>query len=277
MKRIALLPTPGDPFLISYWLRRFTEWRDRVDALHVCVSWPQEPEVIARITHDVEAAGGRVIHAKTSGPILEHGPAMELLLGSVETTDRLFFTEDDLYINDPNIVSWGFDHVDRACVFVGVPRASMSMELIERLREQYPSGAALWPVVWGRAEDFRTITEPFGARVWYPGEEVKGSGLACVGECSADTFGAASMELREHYGVIEAEYWSPNGRWHHVGSLSTGPFVEDQHLPHAREWKGSWDTRRAWWQRFYDEWPGGLEKQHAAYGAALDRLRATLG
>lgn len=271
--RAVILPTPGDPFLVSYWLRQFERWRTHVDKLYVVVSHPQAFDVELRLCQDIEAAGGQplVLHTQT-----EHGAALEHGLAHVRE-HYVFMPEDDLYINDASIVEWGFQCIERERAIVGVSRGSMSAEIHEAVKERYPGGAGLWPFVFARTEDLRAIREPFNARVWKAGEVVRGVGYYCTAERNADTFGAAAMELRGRHKIIEAEQVNiPDGRWYHVGSLSSGPHVPEAQLDHVRDWRGSWIERVKWWQRFYDEWPGGLPEQHTAYGESLARLHATL-
>ena len=58
--RSALLPTPGNPAMLAYWLRNFATWADEVDELVVFVNGAT-PDVIAHDRALVEAAGGRFL------------------------------------------------------------------------------------------------------------------------------------------------------------------------------------------------------------------------
>lgn len=266
MSRAVFLPTPGDPFLIAYWLRQFSSWADLVDTLYVYVSWPQEPEVIERIRTDVAAAGGVCI---VSESVAEHGQALNTLLDQC-VEDVVFMCEDDLYIRDRAGLAACFERVEQEGVVLGVSRGSMSMEIVNAVKAEYKTGPALWPFVIARTENLRHLTEPFGARWWQAGEMVKGIHYTCIEPCNADTFGAASMEIRGRLPVIEFD----PAIWQHIGSLSSGPATDDYEHVRAAAW--SWKTRLEWWTRFHAEWPGGLEAQHTEYGQALERLRATL-
>jgi hypothetical protein len=273
MSRAVFLPTPGDPFLVSYWLREFQAWREHTDTLYVHISWPQAPEVTERLRADIEAADGVCVLPPDVVP-REHGQALNALLDQC-AEDVVFMCEDDLYIHNPELVRAYFERVEAESVVIGRPRGSMSMEIVNALKPAYPSGAALWPYVFARTEDLRSLTEPFGARWWAEGETIKGVNYTCTEACNADTFGAASMEMRGRFPVVVGEpETGRRGGWYHVGSLSSGPATHD--YDHVREAAGSWSNRLMWWQKFYDTWPGGLPEQHAAYKEALDRLHATL-
>lgn len=275
MSRAVFLPTPGDPFLVSYWLRQYEQWRDLVDKLYVYISWPQEPEVIDRLRADIEAVGGICVRAVSQGTRHEHGQALEEML-ALCGEDVIFMAEDDLYVQDRHAFAAYFEQVEREGCVIGRSRGSMSMEIVNATKERYPNGAALWPFVFARTRALRSLTERFGARWWAAGEEVKGIDHTCEEACNADTFGAASMEIRGRFTVVEGAIptiWG-SGPWFHVGSLSSGPATDD--YEHVRSAAWSWRTRLEWWERFYEQWPGGLERQHAEYGQALDRLRATL-
>ena len=47
MSRAVILPTPGDPFLIKYWIDNFQRiWASEIDRLYVTLNSPAEPAVI---------------------------------------------------------------------------------------------------------------------------------------------------------------------------------------------------------------------------------------
>ena len=271
MSRAVFLPTPGDPFLVSYWLREYAAWKQHTDRLYVHMSFPQEPEVAERLRADIEAAGGVCVLPPDVVP-REHGQALNALLDQCEE-DVVFMCEDDLYIRNPEMVRRYFERVEEQSTVIGRPRGSMSMEIVHALHGQYPQGAGLWPFLFARVEDLRRLSEPFGARWWAAGETIKGVNYTCIEACNADTFGAASMELR---GLVPVEVGESEqrGGWHHAGSLSSGPYTKD--YEHVRAAAFSWRVRVGWWEKFHATWPGGLPEQYAAYGQALDRLHATL-
>lgn len=269
MSRAVFLPTPGDPFLVSYWLRQFASWRDLVDTLYVHISWPQDPEVIDRLVLEIEQAGGTCVHAAVSGVQRDHGQALHAML-DVCTEETVFMCEDDLYVTEPRELASYFERVEHDRVAIGVSRASMSMEIFNALRDRFPHGAGLWPYVVARADDLRALLEPFTARHWAAGETIRGVNYTCVEPCNADTFGAAAMELRGLVDVVEAT----KAPWNHVGSLSSGPATLD--YDHVREAAWSWRTRLTWWDRFFAEWPGGLPEQEDIYRQALARLHGAL-
>ena len=58
MSRAALLPTPGDPFLVKYWLENYAKyWREEVDKLYVYLNTPIEDGVVSYIQELIEGYG----------------------------------------------------------------------------------------------------------------------------------------------------------------------------------------------------------------------------
>ncbi len=227
MSRAALLPTPGDPFLVSYWLRNFRTWAEHVDQLYVCQSFPQSRAVEDRIRRDVAAVGGKVI--APGRYYTEHGQAMEALLATA-TEDTIMFIEDDFYIREPDVIRQGFEMVERdGADIVGIPRGSMGQEILKECIKKYPHpGPCLWPTMLvASADRFRAITETFSARNYRPGDVITGVGYVVRGEHeSADTFGAASMEMQDGARLVSfPDYHSVHSRglgpYIHIGSLSS--------------------------------------------------------
>jgi hypothetical protein len=280
VSRATLLPTPGDPFLIRYWLANFAHWRPHAGRLYVQVSWPQPREVLERIRAEVMAvAGDSVVLDPPLQGRLDHGQAMHTLLDAVDDDDVVCFMEDDLHVLNAAFVERCFQTVEQGIAeVVGSPRGSMSHELIWA-RKSDCGRPGLWPhLLFGRRETFESLEEPFTARIWQPGERVLGLDHTCAELASADTFCAAAIELRAKASLAGIETsgpwaWELSGPTMHIGSLSTGPLPHDGR-PSVPD--DNWGPRVAWWRRAARDWPGGLDELHAAYSTEVERLAAAI-
>jgi hypothetical protein len=133
----------------------------------------------------------------------------------------------------------------------------------------------------------------FGAHAWDVNERITGTARLASEVQAADTFGLASLELRE-LGLrvrIMPQYrarpdmanWQ-NAPWFHVGSLSAGYgmyLVGDQEsldsmYASIRDDLFDWDKRMAWWQRVTDE-GDGLPHKREEYRAAIAAFMAGTG
>lgn len=280
MSRAILLATPGDPFLIAYWLRNYDEWRElaRIDELLVCVSWPTAPDVLEHIRFEVAARGGITVYHGARG-LVEHGEAIKLLL-PFSSSEYVMLAEDDVYFRTPGFVCGTFDVLEGPSPYevAGIPGVGMSAELQLAGTARGWQGPGLRPMcLFARREALAALTEGLCARNWVAGEHVVGLNYLCREPCSADTFAAASFELLALYNVFYLPQPSAAGPYEHAGSLSTGPYVADDVLAYEATINlPGWKTRLSWWETFWREWPGGLEDEYERYGSALERIRARL-
>jgi hypothetical protein len=299
--RAALLPTPGDPFLVAYWLRNFATWRDEVDELTVLVNGHSDPAVIADIRERVNALGGRVL---TAPRMLGHGEALSVLVED-SRADYLLLCEDDAYIRRPGVVDERFRRLERDEVdIIGSPRGSASMELLRAATAKFgpdpetPSGEtgpALWPcLVFAKRDILRATDRNYAAQLWPARTPVPGLGKFKV-ETSSDTFGATSYQLRSQgrrigwesgfratmFGPVKWWVERLDPPWFHVGSLSTGyggifgngpVHIEPTDATGHQEWS----RRLYWWVRF-EQTADSLPEHRIAYRAGLQELHDTLG
>src|SRR5687767_5934940 len=95
--RAALLPTPGDPFMLAYWLRNFETWADHVDKLVVLVNGfdPADHDELRRliVNHGTPAT----VKAQFSERRMGHDGALRWLLENTEA-DHVVLCEDDAYV-----------------------------------------------------------------------------------------------------------------------------------------------------------------------------------
>jgi hypothetical protein len=278
MSRAVILPTPGNPFLISWWLRHYeAHIAPCVDKLYVAVTWPTTEEVLDRIREDVHAAGGVMVNDRHWEGRHDHGEGLEWLIRAVEE-DYILMAEDDWYVLDPEPLKALFAIVETGVVgVVGSPRANGSKEISDAMVEQ---GMGLWPhLIICKTEDLQAVKQRWGSVTWNPGEPVIGLDLVCTEVNTSDTAIAATLELRRDRAVMEVAspsriQWDGDP-WIHIGSLSSGPFDAAPMLAHADPY--GWRIRTAWWKRTLDEWPGGLEEEHTRYLAAVDEIYQAIG
>lgn len=277
--RAALLPTPGNPEMLAYWLRNFATWRDEVDELVVFVNGATS-EAIARDWQMVEAAGGRFIsQALTAG----HDGAMLRLLQETKA-EYVVLCEDDAYVRRPGTVRAAFDRIEAGETdIIGSPRGEDYITSPLADWGPYQPGDlrelrhGLWPAfLFARRGDLLATDRWFGDRGFPRGGTIPGWGYVSPDACAyvgigaefvhLDTFFATTFQLRNaglstdlvhHVRVYQAEateaWLAEDPPWFHVTNLSTLPGVlagvAPETLPDWAPGGGLWTRRVAWWQR----------------------------
>jgi len=149
--RAALLPTPGDPFLMKYYLENYSKyWRDEVNKLYVNLNTPMEREVVLYIQELLKRYG---VSFKYVDHQIEHGCAINELLEMVEE-EYIVLVEDDSYVFRKGKIDECFKRIESGefdCV--GGKRGSCAMEILEQAekkwgipREGYgDQGCNFWP------------------------------------------------------------------------------------------------------------------------------------
>lgn len=303
MKTAALLPTPGDPFHVLYWLRNYERiWIGEVDELRVLVNGQPDAEARACIRRAVERVGGVYDERQERMP---HGHALNILIQDTDA-DVVVLVEDDAMVRRPqaiseglaSILSYGFD-------VVSSPRQSMSPELqdaaVARWGECVASdgatGHGMWPAfVFARRDALLATDRGYGERAWGTGMTVPGLHHTVTGTtCVVDTFGATAFQLRDSVRVKDLpqfkgpwrwEDWLDCGcdmTWFHIGSLSSSgnlvaevaEFAEGRTLTDEME-LGEWSHRIHWWDRFLrtagDEYPEGQVRYRANVVRLMERM-----
>jgi glycosyltransferase involved in cell wall biosynthesis len=271
--RAALLPTPGDPFMLAYWLRNFETWSEHVDELVVLVNGPiddSRPEVLEAVAR----AGGRSLSVPYR---LGHDGALRWLLENTKA-DHVVLCEDDAYVRHPKAVDEAFrkvitGHTD----IVGSPRheddASSPLQVWpDRLTTDHEEvRRGLWPAfLFARRTDLLATDRIFGDRRWNLGETIEGLGIPVTRELCEfvgiapdyihlDTLFGTTFQLRSEglrvelvhhvrlFDAAAAEQWiAEDPPWFHVTGLSTlDQFLGADTLPDS----GLWERRVAWWVR----------------------------
>jgi len=277
--RAALLPTPGDPRMLAYWLRNYETWRSEVDELVVFVNGAR-PEAVAADWRMVTEAGGKFV---AQPDVAGHDGAMLRLLRETDA-DLIVMCEDDAYVRHPGAVRAAFDRIESGETdIVGSPRHEDYAT--SPLQEWGPYRAGdlrelrhgLWPAfLFARRADLLATDRFFGDRGFPRGGNIPGWGYVSPDACAyvgiaaefvhLDTFFATTFQLRNaglrtelvhHVRVYDAaatEAWlADDPPWFHVTNLSTLPAVlagdRPETLPDWGPGGGLWTRRVAWWQR----------------------------
>jgi hypothetical protein len=255
MKTAALLPTPGDPFLVRHWLRNCERvWRGEVDELRVFVGGQPNDDARAYIRRAVEDLDGVYMEAidgvydgKRYDEQVPHGDALRILIEETDA-DVVLLMEDDVRVRHKYAVGYSFDRIKMGQYdVVSSPRGSMSGGLQQRCIERkwattplvdLGREAGMWPAfVFAKRADLLATDRNFGPQAYVAGDTVPGLHwtLPPGAEECADTFGNTAFQLRDTLRVYDQPQWK--GPWHwaqwldhgkdeimdwfHIGSLSS--------------------------------------------------------
>lgn len=124
--RAAILPFPGDPFLLTYWLKMFDEvWGQDVDKLYIYLNSSVEKVVVDYI-RDLCNARPKISFQYNDKQI-EHGDAINRTLDIVEE-ELVMLIEDDAFIFKPKTVDYCFNLLETGeAEIVGSKRGSCSL------------------------------------------------------------------------------------------------------------------------------------------------------
>jgi len=297
--RAALLPTPGDPFMLAYWLRNFETWRDQVDELLVYVNGAK-PEDAAYCREIIEAAGGKMHY---TGWTAGHPEALAWLVQNTQA-DMVVLCEDDAYVRKPWAVNSAFRHIEDGLTdIVGSPRQEDYAGQFEEWPPFDPNDVhelrrGLWPTfLFIRRADLLATGCDFAEYAGGIGMPIRGLGRNVTPEDVAyinvapdyihlDTFWPATFMLRGRGLRIELVHhvrvYDPNAvdawveddpPWFHVTNLSTLHEVLSGRLPTVDmdEHGGHWTRRMAWWVRTLDPSVPGYEQRVEQYASFIER------
>jgi hypothetical protein len=245
--RVALLPSPGDAFLLNLWLSYYDKiWKSEVDRLIVHLNTSASAEIVDWIKLRVARSGGEVVYRKGQ---VDHGVAIQEMLDLCDSDDVVMLCEDDAPTRKSHAVDrWFAEVLSGQWDVVGSPRGCTSKWLLDAADDKWgvsatgngDTGPSLWPCFLFARVSTLLEAAPFSATGWKAGEIVAGVGVPAPEDTNSDTFVAASLRLRGagkrihivnqyHLGSTD-EIDSLNKRgafsgdapWLHIGSLSSG-------------------------------------------------------
>lgn len=247
--RAAILPYPGDPFLLNYWLTLFDRfWSDEVDKLYIYANSPifTDPKVKAYVE---KRTNHPKIHLIVYPEQVEHGEVINRTLDAVQE-DLVMLVEDDGFIFKKGVVDWAFSKIEIGeADIVASKRGSCGLEISKRAQELWglayegegDQGCNFWPNFFFTKKEILTFTDRnFGARMWKAGERIEALNYVCETDQAGDTLVNTSLQLRamnyriatvpqyhghpmdlEHY--RDGKYlFDGQAPWTHIGSLSSG-------------------------------------------------------
>lgn len=248
MSRAALLPTPGDPFILAAWLRHYQlMWKDEVDTLYVHLNSRLESPVMRYSMTLVQQAHAECLYTRAW---MGHGEALKPMYEQAKET-HLVLVEDDTYVRFPGVMRSCFEKVERNEVDAVVNcRGSIGMQILEQEQQVFKLTGDLfwkpnfWPAFFFCHRDIFAGTDyNFGCKNWYPGDVIKELNNFTVTENqSGDTFSWMSIQLRAKNlrfftledGRATTQDWflydqkqgifanPPIAPWLHFGSTSSG-------------------------------------------------------
>ncbi|MFA5768353.1 MAG: hypothetical protein WC871_02295 [Bacteroidales bacterium] len=307
MSRAAILPTPGDPFLLNYWFEFFEDvWCGEVDRLYVMANNVSDPDVVEYIKNRLNSLK---IAAVVYEHKAEHGEAILAALNYV-TEDHVMLIEDDGFVFKPGMIDRCFSFIERGDYdVIGSKRGSCGTQILKLAQQKWgiqytglgDQGPNFWPCYFFTQSDLLRRLAPYGAKFWAEGDMIEPFGVEAAYDQAGDTFVESSLKLRgiidhnriayvpqyhvhpddfEHYEKHQS-IWDGQARWCHVGSLSSGwanmldttkPLPAGPTTEFERR---EYERRAQWWLAFWrHREPGKLEKQAAEYKAGIDRLIA---
>lgn len=245
--RAAILPFPGDPFLLHYWLRQFDNvWQDEVDALYIYHNSTAESEVRNYIAEECKKRPK--VFFMESLVQKEHGQIILEALEACEQT-HIVLLEDDCFIFRKGLIDAAFETIEsNKKLIIGSKRGSCSMEILNRAQKIWglnyegegDQGCNFWPNLFFTTKDVLIKTDRnFGAKAWHQNQEIfylsRPNDPFFIQDTVAygDTFVNTSLQLRHTY---------PENAFHYIPQYHGSP----DDLDHFYQKKGIFDGYAPW-------------------------------
>lgn len=283
--RAALLPTVGDPFLLTYWLDLYkARWASEVDRLYILINTDNldNHDYLGTLT---KYPNVELIIIPTQ---IEHGKAIDELVSRCRE-EYVMLIEDDAFIFNGSEIERCFSAIESGTFdLVGSKRGCTSSWLINQENQRWgindqdiegDTGPNFWPnFLFTNKQNLLNTDCHFGAKSWEAGENVPIVNLPAPELTASDTFVWASMQLRNmnlKIGYVKQYHAAPedldhhlrnynifdgNACWLHAGSLSSGfgSLLSDRDLPtqiaQTDMEKKEIERRIAFWSMFLDHY-----------------------
>lgn len=307
-ERAVILPTPGDPFLLHYWMILFFRWEKYIDKLYVVLNDAPDIKVREYFNHLFDHPKVELVYY---GLQKGHGEAINAVLDSVKEK-HLMLIEDDGFIFWPCIVENCFhDLEDNNFPYevVGGKRGSCGNEILEAAKAKWgldyrglgDQGPNFWPCFFFcHTELLKKTDRNFGSRMWKAGEYCKELDYTFKQDTCGDTFVNTSLQIRnivpenkikyvnqyhahpddlEHFGKREFLF-DGKAMWTHIGSLSSGwggvlkeDAVLDKKMCQTDAEHKEWERRvQVWLSAWENRETGHLVALADKYRYAIDRV-----
>lgn len=251
--RAAILPYPGDPFLLKYWLENFYKfWADDINKLYIICNTPAEKKVVEYIEFLCTADPDKIDFTFIDHHE-QHGDLIRIGLEKA-TEEYIMLVEDDCYMIKPGKVNECFELLENGSFdIVGSKRGSCHEEILKAAQRVYhidyegegDQGPNFWPNCFFAKRQLLLATDrDYNSRAWVQGDIIAplGDYEVVAPVISSDTFVWASLQLRamvpedriyyvnqyhahpddyQHY--LDGKYlFEGRAPWTHIGSLSSG-------------------------------------------------------
>jgi len=265
MSRAAILPFPGDAYLLTYWLHLFrTVWYDEIDRLYIYFNSPIEQKAVEYVQALADDPKITLYYIPRQ---IEHGEAIKHAVNELVQEDYTMLVEDDGFIFKPGKVNQCFTMIeDKTFDIVGSKRGSCSTELYQAALQHFgltdrglgDNGPNFWPCFFFAPTPLLRQVENFAAKAWTKGQVVPYINHTVTDDVIAsDTMVEASLQLRSlvpayKIGLVPQYHGHPDDMdhfqnkqylfdgqalWCHIGSLSSGIggiLKDDQNRPLTR-------------------------------------------
>jgi len=281
MSRAVIVPTPCNPFLLTYWLDMYLKnIAGEVDTLYVHANATIEQDVFGYIKEMLNIPN---IVFKFTDHQVEHGNAIDEILDQVTET-HVMLIEDDCFTFKPGLVDEMFTLIESGDYdIVGSKRGSCGQEILDASQLKYgldysgygDSGCNFWPAYFFiKTDDLRATDRHFQAKEWKAGTYIPELDYTVKENQYGDTFVNTSIQLlakfpQDRIKYIQQYHASPaddilsvrkmglfNGKAKHthVGSLSSFNARRELNPPIMNNdmEKKEWERRIAFWLKGWE-------------------------
>lgn len=255
--RVTILPTPGDPFLLTYWWEHFKPLVEQheIDRLIIIFNSPliKNQDVRRYLTEMFEG----VRHYKNPVTLvwheqyIDHGNAIAEGLKYTPREADVMLIEDDCIILRPLMVVRQFQAIESPyCDVVCSPRHSCSNEIIDWASSlgwnffspNGEEGVAFWPTFfWAKKEIIESGGPNYGAKTWHAGEISLALAHTFQDAAVMDTFGEASLKIKAMNPGLHFICQNQG----HLNQIDDGFYA--MHRLGSNQHCGIWSWESPWW------------------------------